>query len=264
METVHTLSIIGMCFSFIIAVGLPTGLMIYSFRKMNADMIWFAIGAITFVVFAIGLEQILHLVMLKFFRESLMENLVIKAIYGGLAAGIFEEVGRFISMNLFKKHSLSKENAFMYGVGHGGIEAILIVGLTSISNLISSIMINAGTFEATLSSLDEQTKAKTMEQISLLWTTNSIDFYLAGVERVVAITLHICLSYIVYRGVKEHKIQLLFLAILIHAGVDFITVLLAGYVSAVVLELVLIVIVASLTVLVGKRFYAEQTIDLGE
>ncbi len=260
MGTVPMLSIIGMCIAFIVAVGLPMGLMLYAFLKLKADMLWFGIGAATFIIFALVLEQCLHVVMIKQFGEALTGNLLVKAVYGGLAAGVFEELGRFTSMNLFKKKELNKLNALMYGVGHGGIEAIIIVGLTSISNLITSIMINTGSFEPMLASLDDEVKAQTLKQVSLLWTTSSLDFYLAGVERVVAISFHICLSYIVYRAVKNKKVQLLVLAIVLHAGLDFITVLLAGYVSSLVLELVLLVLVAIIAVLVFKIYSNDREI----
>lgn len=254
MGTVSTLSILGMCFSLIVSFGVPIGLMIYAFKKMNAKLIWFVIGAVTFVLFALILEQLLHYVMVNRFGEALTGNLILMAVYGGLAAGIFEEVGRFVSMNLFKKKFLTKQNAFMYGVGHGGIEAILIVGLTSISNLVTSIMINQGTFEATLSGLDPQVKEQTMAQISLLWTTNPLDFYLGGVERICAIVLHICLSYIVYKAVKERKSYLVALSIMIHALVDCITVIMAAYLSAYMIELVLVVVIAILAVIVYKKY----------
>ncbi|SFI15516.1 Uncharacterized membrane protein YhfC [Pseudobutyrivibrio sp. OR37] len=260
MGTVSALSIIGMCIAFIVAVGLPMGLMVYAFLKLKADMLWFGIGAATFIIFALVLEQCLHVVMIKQFGEALTGNLLVKAVYGGLAAGVFEEMGRFTSMNLFKKKGLNKLNALMYGIGHGGIEAIIIVGLTSISNLITSIMINTGTFEPMLASLDDEVKAQTLKQVSLLWTTSPLDFYLAGLERVVAITLHICLSYIVYKAVTNKKVQLLLLAIVLHAGVDFVTVLLAGYVSSLVLELVLLVIVAIIAVLVFKIYSNDREI----
>lgn len=260
MGTVPALSIIGMCFAFILAVGLPMVLMLYAFLKLKADMLWFGIGAATFIIFALVLEQCLHVVMIKQFGESLTGNLLVKAVYGGLAAGVFEEIGRFTSMNLLKKKQLNKLNALMYGIGHGGSEAIIIVGLTSISNLITSIMINTGTFEPMLASLDDEVKAQTLEQVSLLWTTSPVDFYLAGVERIVAITFHICLSYIVYKAVSNKKVQLLLLAIVLHAGLDFVTVLLAGYVSTLVLELVLLVLVAFIAVLVFKIYSNDREI----
>ncbi|WP_033154416.1 YhfC family intramembrane metalloprotease [Pseudobutyrivibrio ruminis] len=264
METVQVASMIGMCFTLLISFGLPIGLLLYAMNKLKAKMISFWIGAATFVVFALVLEQLLHVGMINQFGEALTGNILIKAIYGGLAAGIFEEVGRFVSMKLFMKRLLNKENAFMYGVGHGGIEAMIIVGLTTVSNLISAYMINTGLMEKSLELLDSDIKQQTIDQLSLLWTTSPVDFYMAGVERVVAITLHLSLSYIVYRAVKDGKIQLLFLSIALHAFADFVTVLVAGYAPVIVVEIVLIVIVSIIAVFVYKKFSAEQTIALGE
>lgn len=264
METVQVASMIGMCFTLLISFGLPIGLMLYAMNKLKAKMISFWIGAATFIVFALVLEQLLHVGMINQFGEALTGNILIKAIYGGLAAGIFEEVGRFVSMKLFMKRFLNKENAFMYGVGHGGIEAMIIVGLTTVSNLINSYMINTGLMEKSLELFDSDIQQQTIDQISLLWTTSPVDFYMAGVERIVAITLHISLSYIVYRAVKDGKIQLLFLSIALHAFADFVTVLVAGYAPVIVVEIVLIVIVSIIAVFVYKKFSAEQTIVLGE
>ena len=264
METVSLASIIGMCFTLLISFGLPIGLLLYAMNKLKAKMISFWIGAATFVVFALVLEQLLHIGMINQFGEALTGNILMKAIYGGLAAGIFEEVGRFISMKLFMKRFLNKENAFMYGVGHGGIEAMIIVGMTTVSNLISAYMINTGLMEKSLELFDSDIKQQTIDQLTVLWTTSPVDFYMAGVERVVAITLHLSLSYIVYRAVKDGKIQLLFLSIALHAFADFVTVLVAGYAPVIVVEIVLIVIVSIIAVFVYKKFSAEQTIALGE
>ena len=264
METVSLASIIGMCFTLLISFGLPIGLLLYAMNKLKAKMISFWIGAATFVVFALVLEQLLHIGMINQFGEALTGNILMKAIYGGLAAGIFEEVGRFISMKLFMKRFLNKENAFMYGVGHDGIEAMIIVGMTTVSNLISAYMINTGLMEKSLELFDSDIKQQTIDQLTVLWTTSPVDFYMAGVERVVAITLHLSLSYIVYRAVKDGKIQLLFLSIALHAFADFVTVLVAGYAPVIVVEIVLIAIVSIIAVFVYKKFSAEQTIALGE
>ena len=40
----------------------------------------------------------------------------------------------------------------MCGIGHGGVEAILIGGLSGISNLVSMLMINSGAMQNTLDS----------------------------------------------------------------------------------------------------------------
>lgn len=49
----------------------------------------FFIGAATFIVFALILEQILHIVVIKATGTALTGNIWLYALYGGLAAGIF-------------------------------------------------------------------------------------------------------------------------------------------------------------------------------
>ncbi|MEI6102278.1 MAG: YhfC family glutamic-type intramembrane protease, partial [Eubacteriales bacterium] len=44
-------------------------------------------------------------------------------------AGLFEEGGRFIGMRFFMKKNLSWNNGIVFGLGHGGIEAFVLVGI---------------------------------------------------------------------------------------------------------------------------------------
>ena len=76
--------------------------------------------------------------------KALSENLWLYALYGGLAAGLFEETGRYLTMRFLMKGKWTRENALMYGAGHGGLEAVLILGMASVNNLLYSVMINTG------------------------------------------------------------------------------------------------------------------------
>ena len=239
----------GIIFSLCISIALPVVLLIVVHKKTKARMAMAVIGAATFFLFAMVLEQILHAVVLGVGGERITGNIWIYGLYGGLAAGLFEEVGRFVAMRFAMKKQLNLPNALMYGVGHGGIEAILIVGLASVSNLVTSIMINAGTLEASLGALDQATKEATLTQLSALWTTPSYQFFLSGIERIVAVTLHIALSVLVFQAVKLGKKRYWFLAFAIHAGVDFVTVVAANYLNLVLVEVMLAVLVAGVVVL---------------
>ena len=239
----------GIIFSLCISIALPVVLLIVVHKKTKARMAMAVIGAATFFLFAMVLEQILHAVVLGVGGERITGNIWIYGLYGGLAAGLFEEVGRFVAMRFAMKKQLNLPNALMYGVGHGGIEAILIVGLASVSNLVTSIMINAGTLEASLGALDQATKEATLTQLSALWTTPSYQFFLSGIERIVAVTLHIALSVLVFQAVKLGKKFYWFLAFAIHAGVDFATVIAANYLNLVLVEVMLAVLVAGVVVL---------------
>ena len=239
----------GIIFSLCISIALPVVLLIVVHKKTKARMAMAVIGAATFFLFAMVLEQILHAVVLGVGGERITGNIWIYGLYGGLAAGLFEEVGRFVAMRFAMKKQLNLPNALMYGVGHGGIEAILIVGLASVSNLVTSIMINAGTLEASLGALDQATKEATLTQLSALWTTPSYQFFLSGIERIVAVTLHIALSVLVFQAVKLGKKRYWFLAFAIHVGVDFATVIAANYLNLVLVEVMLAVLVAGGVVL---------------
>ena len=239
----------GIIFSLCISIALPVVLLIVVHKKTKARMAMAVIGAATFFLFAMVLEQILHAVVLGVGGERITGNIWIYGLYGGLAAGLFEEVGRFVAMRFAMKKQLNLPNALMYGVGHGGIEAILIVGLASVSNLVTSIMINAGTLEASLGALDQATKEATLTQLSALWTTPSYQFFLSGIERIVAVTLHIALSVLVFQAVKLGKKRYWFWAFAIHVGVDFATVIAANYLNLVLVEVMLAVLVAGVVAL---------------
>lgn len=261
MEQVSTISIAGVIFSAVISIGLPIVLLILAKKKLHAKMSALGVGMLTFVLFALMLEQALHSIMLNAFGDALTGNVWLYALYGGLAAGVFEETGRYTAMKFWMKKTLSKENSIMYGVGHGGVEAVLIVGLTCISNLITMFMINSGQLEKSLSLVEDGAgKELAIQSISVLWTTPGYQFFLAGVERIAAIALHICLSYLVYRAVKYGAKKYYFLALGIHFLVNALTLLLKEYLPMAVLEILLVAAVAAFAVAVRRMYGAEKPV----
>lgn len=239
MNTVNAVpgaNIAAMCITLGISILLPIGLCIFWKIRTKANLSAFFIGCGTFFLSALVLEQIFHTVVFAATGELLTKNIWLYAVYGGLAAGIFEETGRFLAMRFCMKKNLEKRNAIMYGIGHGGIEAILLIGMTYISNLVMSMMINAGGLDSMLAVLDEETAAMTYTQISQLWTLSPADFLAAGVERISAIMLHISLSWLVYRAVKGRKGFFFLLAVSIHFLVDAGTVLLVQAIPTAALE----------------------------
>lgn len=234
--TVSTVSMIGMVVSMIVAVLLPVALCIVVMKKTKAKLVSLVWGCGVFFVFAMILEQILHTIVLTVTGTKLTENIWLYALYGAAAAAVFEETGRFLAMKFGMKKFLTKENALMYGVGHGGFEAILLVGMAQVSNLIMALMINENQLEAILGALDDTQKAATLESLSVLWTTPDYLFFLSGVERVFAIILQISFSVFMYYGVKQAKKSLVFLTVAAHFIVDFIMVVLADKIPTLAVE----------------------------
>ncbi len=243
---VPSATIAGMIFSMVISITIPVVLLIIAKVKYKAKISTFFIGAGIFILFALILEQILHFVVITAVggTDKLQSNLLLYALYGGLAAAVFEETGRFIAFKFLMKKRNDRNNAFMYGIGHGGIEAIIIIGLGSISNIATAIMINNGLMQTTLELLDEATKAATYEQLSQLWTLPSYQFFLSGTERISAIALHIGLTFIMYRGVKYGENKNMFIAYLIHFIVDALTVIMSGFIPVALTEVIIFAMAA--------------------
>ncbi len=257
MNQVSTFSMIAMAISAILCFGVPIVLAIFMRAKEKASfqsMFW---GAITFIVSAMVLEQLLHTVVLTFTGTLLTGNIFLYAIYGGLAAGVFEETGRFFTMKVVMKNRLNKKEAVMYGVGHGGIEAILIGGMNCISNLMISMQINQGDVVGLTAVGDAAMQAQLEQSLMQLTMLPAWQFLLAGMERVSAIILHICLSYIVYKAVKNHNLKLYGLAILIHALVNAVTVVAAAYLPVLLIEIVLMAVMIYMVLNVRKSYLEE-------
>jgi len=250
MELGHvpSASIVGMIITMCIAVCVPVILLIVGKIKYKAKISSFFIGAGIFILFALILEQILHTVVISAAggQEKFASNIWLYALYGGAAAAIFEETGRFIAMKFFMKNRMDRENTYMYGVGHGGIEAIIIVGFGMINNIITAIMINNNAISSVLALLDDQMRETTYQQISQLWMLPSYQFYLGGIERISAIALHIGFSFLMYQGVKFAEKKYICMAFGIHFLVDALTVLISNYLSVLALEVIVFAIAGCL------------------
>lgn len=259
--TVSTASLTGMVFSLLISFILPIVLLVLVRKKLKANFTSFIIGCAVFIVFALVLESLLHSVVLTATGTLLTDNIILYGLYGGLAAALFEETGRLIAMKFFMKQTLSKPNALMYGIGHGGIEAILLVGFTYVSNLMAALMINSGALQTSMELVDAELQQTTFAQIKVLWELPAWQFYMAGVERAIAITLQIALSVLVYKAVADRSRIFWFLAFGIHFAIDFLTVVINGLgAPSWIVETVLLISVVLIALYVYK-LYKEDTLQ---
>ena len=261
IEAVPQASIAGMVFTLIVTLADPVLVAIIAKRKTDGTIVYIFLGAGAYVVFALALEQFLHMAMAAALGERLTGNVWLYAFYGGAAAALFEETGRFVAMRLLMKKSLEKQNSVMYGIGHGMMEGISLTLLAYLPNLVTSVKINNGSIETALSSLDAASRAGTIEQLSTLWTTGSDRFFLAGAERLAAFVLQICLSYLVYCCVKNRKPAWYLLAFALHFLVDAGIEVLQNYVSLYVVELYLIICVAVIAFFTFRKYQTDQATE---
>lgn len=225
-----------------LGIAVPVCLAVYLVRKHRARLSSILIGAGTFILFALVLESILHQLVLKGPHGSdILGNTLLYALYGGLAAGVFEETGRFLSMKFLMKKEPSKPlPGIAYGVGHGGAEMLILFGITMINNLVISALINSGQADAIFAKVPEEAAGQLQAQLDQLQTLGAGTLLIGLWERFSALILHLGLSMLVWVAVRKGGkwLWLFPAAIVLHAIVDAGAVLLQKSPSLVPLELI--------------------------
>ncbi len=222
------------------------------FRGQIRALLW---GVLIFIISAMLLEQMMHVFVLNITGGKITDNIWIYGLYGATAAAVFEETGRYLGFKfLNKKGMLNQSNGFMLGVGHGGAEAIFVVGLTYISNLFIAMSINSGILQEELVKMDKELAQQTFEQISPLWASPSYIFCLAGIERIFAIALQISFAMLMYQAVKNAEQRILGMVFFFHFAVDFTVVIVSNYFGNIAAEIA----VAICTVAVVYVAYTEN------
>lgn len=157
-------------------------------------------------------------------------NYILYSFILAFTAALFELAGRYAAAKLLRKNQ-SFESAFAAGLGHGGIEAIILIGMTYVNNLIYSLMINMNAFDE----LIEQVKATGVDVNQLyalkeaLISTPSGTFLLAGYERILTVIAHIAMSMIVFYFVsRKEDIRGILICLGAHTCLDFVSGVTSG------------------------------------
>ena len=225
---VPTLSIVLIITNMLLGIIIPVGLVVFFRKKYQASVKSFFVGCAVMLLFALVLEQIVHMVVLgSAAGVAIQSRTWAYALYGALMAGVFEETGRFLAMRyVLKKEHKDAHNALMYGAGHGGFEMFVILSMGMVNNLIYALMINMGQTQTLLASLDDVSKNTLQTAFDTLIQTPSWQFALSPVERIAAITAQMGLSVIVWFAAtgEKSRMSFLFLAIALHALLDGVAV----------------------------------------
>jgi uncharacterized membrane protein YhfC len=230
---VSTENIVTMVIVLIVSVLLPVIAYLLIWRRSKASIVNALVGAAVFTVcFVIAIATSL-------LASMLIASPVILVLVLSLRAGLVEEFGRFVAFKWLLKKSNTTGDALMYGVGHGGIEVILVFSLSILSSIILAITANSGALEATISAVAGQDDSLNAV-VAALADETPLTLSLGLFERIVALCLHISLSVIVFCAVRQRKWFYLVLAITLHTLVNSsIALLYAGFVNVWTLESIL-------------------------
>ena len=278
---VSTASMIAIIITLFITLIAPVVVWIIYGVKNKGKGVWkaLALGAAGFVL----LQMIIRMPILNIVSlvpgcgTFVAEYYVVYCLILAMTAALFEVVARFGVAKILQK-KINYEQGVAAGLGHGGIEAILIVGMTYINNLLYAIMINSGTFAQTIEAVAATDTTGTAEaqllaiQASLVEAPSYL-FYLAGYERVLTVIFHTAMSLLVcYLVYKKKAVLGVGIAFIMHFLVDFIAPLINGlatpYLGSVISEgtayviiysFLTVVAIASFVVIVmiGKKWKKE-------
>lgn len=214
----------GLIFQLSFVLLIVIGLII--FLKVKKQLVWkpFFTGILIFVLFSQVLEKALHFLVISPSGTELKWTSSIAAfvIYGALAAGVFEELGRYFGFKVIIKKAREYRDGLSFGLGHGGIEALLLGVLGAVNLLIIAMAIKNGTFESEMGKLLGDDQKKMLMHV----LSNDFGYFvLAALERIPAILIHMAFSLLVLYGIRTDKFKYVLYAIGLHALIDVVPAL---------------------------------------
>lgn len=201
--------------SILISAVLPFAAIFALKRRfgINLKTIWS--GALIWLVFTQVLEKALHAIVLT--QTQISQYPVLFSVYAGLSAGVFEETGRFFAFRKFLKNYRDWKDGLGYGLGHGGIESVLVGVVGGIQTLLLIQLYKDGNLNS-IPNLDPEIYTQIIASLN----ASPVIFLVSGIERVMALIIQIALSLLVLYSIKIKSPKFFVLAVLVHALVDFI------------------------------------------
>ncbi|MBQ3865934.1 MAG: YhfC family intramembrane metalloprotease [Clostridia bacterium] len=220
-------SVPSLIITIVLMIAIPVGFVLYwrKRHKQQTKFSWLIAGAAGFLVSARVLELGVHYLCIiadNPVSRFINGNTAAFVLYGITMAGVFEECGRHIVLKCVLKKDRTRENAVLYGIGHGGIEVLAVLLPSMITYLAVAVLFSGGDMENALRALNitEETAAAALPSVQAAAAFNYGAMALNVVERLLALLLHVGLTVIVYYGVINAKKIYLPMAILLHMLMD--------------------------------------------
>lgn len=204
---------------------LPFAMIIFWQIRYKKSIVPALTGALVFITFGGILKSVPNMFFFQLdnpVSQFIKGNIWGYALCAGLLAGLFEETGRFVAFKLFLKQRDNRETAIAYGLGHGGIECIIVLGFSMLQNFTYAQVINAGQMEKMIGTLEDESSKEVFRELQEAIIELSVqDCVWAGVERISAMVLQVSLSVFVFYAAKTiNKKYFLAIAIALHSLID--------------------------------------------
>ena len=279
---VSTSSFVLMVIGAFIAIVVPIVIAIVWCRKKKEPFTTVLIGAAAFMLFAVMIEKTIQNALILPEQMGLPETAVstfiiarpfLLAFLFGLFPGVFEETGRLIAFKTVLRRRTQRETSISYGLGHGGVEVVFVIGITLISYIVLGMLTNSGEamkeLETAMAKLDSPWMIKQVtDQMNQIANFNLTAFCSVMIERVFAVLFHVGTSILVFYACRDKKKFWLYpLAIVIHTLVDGIAALqIVQAVEIPTIAIEIIFIVTSIATFLGSYlllYKRDKTKEIG-
>ena len=207
-------------FSIGLTIIIPLVFAVILRRRFRVSWFLFGVGSLTFIgsqVVHLPLNNLLtKLGILPSLHAPQGWSLLAMAIVLGLTAGLCEELARALGYYLLKS-SRKFADGVMLGLGHGGIEAMILVGILA-AGTIGQLFALRGTDLSTLGMSSDQLTYITGQME--LFNHSPLNAFMPLLERLIAMTVHVVLSMMVLYAFQTRKSRWVVAAILYHAFID--------------------------------------------
>jgi uncharacterized membrane protein YhfC len=223
-------------------------------RRTQVPWRVFFYGMLTFFVFQPVLRLSWQIPLFRWLAHDPRWHLPM-LVFAALTAGLFEECGRWVAFRYLLPKRHDAPTAVMLGLGHGGLEAMLLVGVGFLALGTGYLLMHAGVVVPA--------GVRSLVRSQFAGMTLATPF-LALLERTSALAAHVGLSLIVLQAFVRGRKRWLAYAIALHFTLDLVVVLATRHwhVGTVLIEAILFVCGVAL-LLLGIR-WSRRTTDAGD
>mgnify|MGYP001428584168 FL=1 len=245
----------------VLAITIPVVLIVAWKMYTKRSLVPFWVGIMVFIAFSRMLEMIPHSLFLLSSNpvsKAINGNVVLYVIYAATVAALFEETGRYLAFRFVLTKHPNKETAVTYGIGHGGIECVLVLGVTYIQYYAYGQLINSGSMDKMLSAYKDSSQS--VDALNQLITNikgvTKMTCYIADLERISAMMVQIALSILVFQAVYvAGKKYMYWVAVALHFLMDVPAALYQKGVLKLLPTEIILFVYAALVLALGVKIY---------
>lgn len=228
METPAQLSAVRIA-ATVIAVGFevlfPLVIAWFAWRRLRVAWRYFAYGAIIFLLFQLISRVPLVMALQGIVAPQLQASRVwlLSWIAGlSLSAGLAEEIGRYMGYRWLFREEKTWARAVMYGLGHGGLESMVLVAGLTLLGLINLVALS--TMDISALPLTAEQRDQIRQQLAAVAAQPDWLPLVGAWERLWTLPVHVALSVMVLQVFRRGQVWWLWLAVAAHTLVNLVAV----------------------------------------